>query len=76
MRPRRRDPLLAVASHCTVRNTLRQEPGVALSQISGSLCRSVPAGGLLQVRTDQNAMATGCPRPGTAPGDAAGLAAG
>lgn len=28
--PQRRDPLLAVASHCTVHNTLRQEPGVSI----------------------------------------------
>ena len=26
----RRDPLLAVASHCTVHNTLRQKPGVSI----------------------------------------------
>jgi putative redox protein len=28
--PRRRDALLAVASHCTVHNTLRQQPGVSI----------------------------------------------
>jgi putative redox protein len=28
--PQRRDALLAVASHCTVHNTLRQEPGVSI----------------------------------------------
>jgi putative redox protein len=28
--PGRRDALLAVASHCTVHNTLRQQPGISL----------------------------------------------
>ena len=28
--PQRRDALLAVASHCTVHNTLRQQPGVSI----------------------------------------------
>ena len=28
--PQRRDALLAVASHCTVHNTLRQQPGISI----------------------------------------------
>ena len=30
MPPQRRDALLAVASHCTVHNTLRHEPDVTI----------------------------------------------
>jgi len=31
--PERRDALLAVASHCTVHNTLRQQPGVSIELV-------------------------------------------
>ncbi len=38
--PQRRDALLAVASHCTVHNTLRQQPGISIE-----LGQPLPPGG-------------------------------